>query len=66
MTRCVHCGAEAQNGGRPKCADMNGCLLRTCLQVDVLGQRLGVSPWLLTDKWFPTCSVIVKPWVRAN
>ena len=66
MTRCVHCGIEArsQNGDRPKCQDIDGCLLRECLKVDLMGQRLGIGPWLLTDKWFP--SVIVKPWVRAN
>jgi len=67
--RCIHCGAEARPqhyGGRPKCADVNGCLLRESLLVDLMGQRLGIRKWRITDRWFPTCSVIVKPGVRAN
>lgn len=36
------------------------------LQVDLLGQALGMRKWILTDKWFPVCWVVVTPMTRVN
>lgn len=39
--RCVHCGyPDARSyGGRPKCQDTDGCLLRTAYRLTFWGRR---------------------------
>jgi len=63
VTRCVHCGAEISEGDQ--CADYIQCLLRLCVLVEIVRDRMGFGMSLL-DYYFPEVTMVVHPCVRAN
>lgn len=63
MTRCTRCNAEIAEG--EQCEDYVSCLLRLCILVEIVRDRMGFGMSLL-DHYFPHCAIFVHPPVRAN
>jgi len=63
MTRCMRCNAEIAEGEH--CEDYVGCLLRLCVLVEIVRDRMGFGMSLL-DYYFPEVTMVVHPCVRAN